>query len=217
MAQDKMMIDEISSTDLEIGKTYDIRSKRKGNFWGTLLELNDTSGKFRIASGKAIFMAQDDRVEGDTIDMKLSFCKFYPIKEYIPIPPSRWGKDHWTTFAYVGIRCVDHKGVLNKAHMRTKSDKHPDLEGEPQKMSGFLSNTEYPTRLKGYFEDETNPNNVVYDHDDWDCIEDMIAAGLLIHIECVQYELTEKGWRIDNLLRQYKASGKMYATYEMPE
>ena len=219
MPQEKM-IDEIRSADLEVGKTYEIRSTRKGNFWGTLLKVDDTLGKFRIVSGKAKFMGQADRLEGDTVDMKLSFCKFYPIKEYVPISPSRWGKDHWTTFAYIGTRCVDHKGVVEKAHMRTKRDKHPELEGEPQKMASYFDNTEYPTRLYGFFEDATNPDNSITDHDDWDCIEDMVEAGLLlplVYAEEVAYQLTEKGWKIDNLLRQHKASGKMYADYVMKE
>lgn len=202
------MSNQINSDSLEVGRTYDIRSARHGNFWGTLLELTGEFAKFRIVSGKAKFMAQDDRLEGNTVDIRLSFCKFYPIKEYVPIPPERWGKDHWSTFAYVGTRCVDYKGVLDKSHMRTKRDKHPNLEGESQKR--FLSaDKEYPTRLRNYFKDKTD---CVTDHDDWDCIEDMVAAGLLVKIDEAYYQLTEEGWRVDNLIRQHKAAGNNYAS-----
>ncbi len=207
-----MHTNQISIDDLEIGRTYDIRSTRKGNFWGTMIELDGEFAKFRIVSGRAKFMAQADRIEGETVDMRLSFCKFYPIKEYVPIPPKRWGKDHWSTFAYVGTRCADYKGILDKNHMRTKRDKHPDLEGEAQKR--FLcGDKEYPTKLKGYFEDKTK--NFITDHDDWDCVEDMIAAGLLIKVDMAHFQLTEKGWQVDNTLRQHKASGEMYADFTM--
>ena len=159
-------------------------------------------------------MNQDDRLEGDTVNMRLSFCKFYPIKEYVPVPPTRWGKDHWSTFAYIGTRCVDYKGILDEQHMRTKRDKHPDLEGEAQKMFSPGGNKEYPTRLKNYFNDKTN---CLTDHDDWDCAEDMIAADLLVKIDEAHYQLTEEGWRIDNILRQHKAQGNNYASFTVTE
>lgn len=207
--------DQVSFNDLEVGRTYDIRSTRKGNFWGTLLELNGEFAEFRIVSGKAKFMAQDDRLEGNTVDMRLSFCKFYPIKEYKPVPVARWGKDHWSTFVYIETRCVDYKGELNKQHMRTKRDKHPDLEGDAQKRFS-LAYKEYPTQLKNYFED---PTDCLDDHDDWDCIEDMIAAGLVEKIDNddLWYRLTTEGRRIASLIRQHKAQGNNFASFEMPE
>ena len=205
------MSDQISIDKLEVGRTYDIRSTRKGNFWGTLLSLDGEWADFRIASGKAEFMSEDDRLEGDTVIVRLSFCKFYPIKEYVPTPISEWGKDHWSTFAYVGTRCVDYKGVLNKEHMRTKRDKHPKLEGDSQRM--FLSgDDEYVTRLSRYFEDNTH---CLSDHDDWDCVEDMVALGLLEKFDSVMYRLTKEGWRVDNILRQHKARGSNYASFTL--
>ena len=75
----------------------------------------------------------------------------------------------------------------------------------------------YPTRLKGYFEDKTKS---VKGHDDWDCIEDLIAVGLLMEPPdegtglnpC--YRLTTEGIRIASELRDYKTNGGNFATFE---
>jgi hypothetical protein len=33
-----------------------------------------------------------------------------------PVPIELWGKDHWTTLAYIETRCVDYDGVPNHDH-----------------------------------------------------------------------------------------------------
>ncbi len=79
-----------------------------------------------------------------------------------------WGKDHWSTLAYIETRCVDHKGVLKNANMRTDAGRHPLFMAR-----GFASpgdGSRYPTIYKG---------GELTDHDDWDCLYDMVQAGLL--------------------------------------
>jgi len=202
----------IKSKQLEVGKTYDIRSSRKGMFWGRCLALQGEFADFQIVSGKASFLSEPDRIEGDSVSVRLSHCKFYPIKEQEYIPIEQFGKDHWSTFIYIETRAVDHKGKLDNSHMRTDVDRHPMLLGDSQKRFGVCGDKKYPTCLKGGVDLE--------DHDDWDCIADLIAAGLIVdHITDVDltYRLTEKGWQIASQLRQHKANGGWCSNFEVIE
>lgn len=87
-----------------------------------------------------------------------------------PISPSRFGADHWSTFAYVETRIVDYKGALNHEHMRCHTDRHPVMMFAKGPGLGAADGSAYPTRLRG---------EEIRDHDDYDCIDDLIAAGLL--------------------------------------
>ena len=84
------------------------------------------------------------------------------------VPIDQWGKDHWSTLAYIESRCVDHKGVLSNAHLRTNVGRHPLFVAR-----GFGSpgdGSRYPTRYKG---------GELDDHDDFDCLYDMVLSGLI--------------------------------------
>lgn len=78
------------------------------------------------------------------------------------IPIHAWGRDHWSTLAYVASRCAGRGGVLDKRHMRCDPVRHPHY--------AHLNNTPPPTRLI---------EGTVTAHDDWDCVDDAIAAGLV--------------------------------------
>ena len=124
-----------------------------------------------------------------------------------PIPVEMWGKDHWSTFAYIEVRCVDHKGQPDRQHMRCDVDLHPGLA--PHRR-GFSDHTpkKYPTRLKGGVE--------VQDHDDWSCIDDMEEAGLLKWEGSGIYPifvLTDKGKVVAGRLRAHKANGGNFAGF----
>ncbi len=85
------------------------------------------------------------------------------------IPLDRWGKDHYSTLAYLETRAVDYAGVIRNANMRTSIKRHPLFVAR----GGLGSPTdggEYPTTYK---DGEMN------EHDDWDCLNDMVEAGLL--------------------------------------
>ena len=84
------------------------------------------------------------------------------------LPIDQWGKDHWSTFAYAESRCVDHRGVLANHHMRTHVRRHPLFVARGVKSPG--DGSQYPTRYKG---------GELADHDDWDCLNDMVEAGLI--------------------------------------
>lgn len=106
-----------------------------------------------------------------------------------------WGRDHVSTLLYVENRCVDQGGKPAIEHMRCDPARHPGLahrgsEGKPS-----------PTRLA---------QGVLENHDDWDCIDDFEAWGLLrntgtgIH---PVWKLTELGWAVAHALRRARAEG----------
>lgn len=96
-----------------------------------------------------------------------------------PVPPEKFGKDHWSTFAYVETRIVDHRGTINHDHMRCDADRHPILRASKRAaLFGMSAATKYPTRLVAGHQRR--------DHDDYDCLDDLIAAGLLeVHMPAV--------------------------------
>jgi hypothetical protein len=113
-----------------------------------------------------------------------------------PIPIEEFGRDHWSTFGYLEVRVVDHGGVVDRRHMRCHHGRHPQFAHE----GGDAVDT--PTRLRGGFR--------IYHHDDWDCLEDLEAAGLLesggtgLH---PVYSLTDLGREVVGKLRAHKARG----------
>lgn len=88
-----------------------------------------------------------------------------------PIDMSLFGRDHWSTFAYIETRIVDHKGALSHAHMRCHPQRHPVMMHAKGSGMGVADGSDYPTILRGGEE--------ARDHDDYDCVDDLIAAGLL--------------------------------------
>lgn len=129
------------------------------------------------------------------------------------IAPDRWGRDHWSTFAYIETRVVDHKGVPERHHMRCSVKLHPGLVH--QTPFSTLDGQKYPTILKG---GERLP-----DHDDWSCADDLEAYGLIkqegtgIHPVFV---LTDLGKTVAAALRQRLAEhvipGSAYDSFEVP-
>jgi hypothetical protein len=117
------------------------------------------------------------------------------------IPMSEWGKDHWSTLAYIETRIVDFKGVPDKRHMRCDNRLHPAF-------AHLETDKEYPTRLRGGVER--------HGHDDWSCIDDAIAEGLLEwHGTGVHplFALTPKGLTVAGALRRHKASGGNFGEF----
>jgi hypothetical protein len=99
------------------------------------------------------------------------------------VPPERWGRDHWTVFAYLG-HCV-HKsdGVPDRDKMRCKPG-NPLIGFRVVRIQG---DREYPTKLI---------DGLLYGHDDYDCADDFIAAGLMTSLGTgafPRYNLTPAG------------------------
>jgi len=126
-----------------------------------------------------------------------------------PVPtPETWGQDHWSTFAYIETRVVDHGGDVEIQRMRCNPKRHPWLA-----HAGSMFGDPKPTRLaKG---------ELLPDHDDWDCAEDMCRAypgchALLVSVGCAthpRFQLTETGYEIGSQLRRHKAQGGSFSTF----
>ena len=135
--------------------------------------------------------------------------------DYIEI--DRWGKDHWSTLAYLECRVVDNKGIVDNLQMRCNPRLHRGFTNILP-MGAIVDGSNYPTILN---DGETEK------HDDWSCLEDMVATGLIIAIYRVKksaefvghmearIKLTELGLQVSRMLRAHKADGGTFTTFRM--
>ena len=123
------------------------------------------------------------------------------------IPTSMFGKDHWSTFGYAECRIVDNSGRPQREHMRCDPARHP-----AHAHLGSTMGSPSPTRLKGGVECPS--------HDDWDCIDDLEAAGLLTTGGTglfPTWALTNKGRRVAAELRAHKAKRGSFGDFTPSE
>ena len=120
----------------------------------------------------------------------------------------KWGKDHWSTFAYAETLAVDSgkDGLIipDRPRMRTNEKTHPHLTGD---LLGCASGSKYPTRLK---------EGEVKGHDDWDCLDDAVREGLLTDEGTGlnrAFLLTKKGKEVANQLRNHKSDGGQFREF----
>lgn len=116
------------------------------------------------------------------------------------VPIEMFGRDHWSTFGYIEVRCVDHDGEPAKRHMRCDSNRHPG--------HAHIAGEAPPTRLKDGTEQ--------YDHDDWDCADDLEAAGLIVIGGTGMFpifSMTAAGTRVAGELRAHKSTGGSFSTF----
>lgn len=122
------------------------------------------------------------------------------------VPVADFGKDHWSTFAYTECCTVDSKGVLDPRRMRCDFNRRPGLFAT-QRLS---ADRKYPTILAGGRE--------LPDHDDWDCLDDLEAAGLLQQVGTgvnPVVRLTDAGHEAAAALRRHKAQGGNFAGFHL--
>lgn len=133
------------------------------------------------------------------------------IDKSLYIPIARWGLDHWSTLAYLETRAVDDHGIIDNRKMRCNPRLH-------RPFAHSADGTNCPTRLRN--------GEIANHHDDWSCLEDMVAAGILIayfrvakHGEVFggsqgRIELTDEGRKIANDLRTHRGAGGRYADFQ---
>lgn len=98
-----------------------------------------------------------------------------------PIPVTLFGKDHYEAFLYVETRCVDNKGSLKHDHLRCNTSRHPVMAAASTRI-GPVGNINYSTRIKESWKRGADGKHgfvEIEDHDDYDCLLDMRAAGWL--------------------------------------
>lgn len=119
-------------------------------------------------------------------------------KEY-PVAVEKFGRDHWSLLLYIETRCVDHNGVPRREHMRCSPKRNPGQAHDGTERHKKLS----PTRLKG--------GELLYNRDDWDCADDLEAAGYVQQIGTganPRFAMTEVGWAVAGRLRRWRAESK---------
>lgn len=104
-------------------------------------------------------------------------CAQWRVVSAEPIAPERFGRDHYSTLLYVESCAVDGGGRIDHDRMRCDLGRHPVLAaaGARATLFGSPDGADYPTRLRkvgGRAEE-------LADHDDYDCLDDLVAAGWL--------------------------------------
>lgn len=149
------------------------------------------------------------------------------MDEYIPL--SDFGKDHWSTFAYADTIIPDHCGFQvgfdgrmrqGRAHFRVMHEQWPTpRRTRPTGLhQAMVMDNRYSTKLKD--------GTVVEGHDDWHCVQDLVAAGLMgvkskdtiiplvWDVEPgVDLFLTPLGERFIARLKHHKAMGGSFGTW----
>jgi hypothetical protein len=119
------------------------------------------------------------------------------------VPMKMWGRDHWSTLAYLETRCVDYNGSIQNLHLRC------DPQGRHPQFAHVRNGGDYNTRLQ--------EGKELTGHDDWDCIEDMIREGLVTWegtgLNPV-FRLTDRGIRIAHALRAHKLHGGNFGSFK---
>jgi hypothetical protein len=123
------------------------------------------------------------------------------------IPIEKFGRDHWTTLLYIETCIVDGGGHVQRERMRCDPDIHPTAA---HSRAFLVPGPTPPTRLKDGSE--------IKGHDDWSCVDDLIAADLLAADGeglTARFSLTPKGKAFGFFLRLHRANNRS-APFELP-
>ncbi len=131
---------------------------------------------------------------------------------------AEFGRDHWSTLAYLENIMVEYGECQVDLDPRMRTNrKHYRLLAERKHLARHVGTKwrlaqamrpEHGSRISG--------GRVVTNHDDWDCVEDLIAAGLLMakspHNRPTLY-LTPLGDRVAAALREHKRRGGTWSAF----
>lgn len=134
------------------------------------------------------------------------------------VPPTAWGKDHWSTLAYVETVIVDCASFecgadprmrSNRRNFRVMNEQNPrPLRAVQNRGWSEVMLPEHTSRLKLGAE--------TVNHDDWCCLQDMVAAGLFEgDVEPgVHLKLTPVGVAVCAALRRHKQDGGTFSNFD---
>jgi len=135
------------------------------------------------------------------------------------VHPDRFGKDHWSMLAYVET-CVDGSegvGQMSRKKLRCNSATHP--------LNAHMSSWDrrWGTKLAGYFsfadradvDKSVSAGLMLPDHDDWDCLVDLEAAGYVevISMAGCLVRMTDHGQEVCAQIRAHKVSGGHFGSF----
>lgn len=104
-----------------------------------------------------------------------------------------FGPNHDQLLVLIEVECVEHRGLLEPHRLRANPARRPSAAGAVWK-------DEYSTRLVD--------GTVLSGHDDWDCLDDLVRAGLVTLKELSPgraFGLTDAGWSRAHALRRARA------------
>lgn len=138
------------------------------------------------------------------------------------IEMSQWGKDHWSTLAYVETVMVDCGGFQvgldprmrsNRRHLRVMHQECPRPKRAGGRSSGLAvaMDVNSGSRLRD--------GSTVRGHDDWMCVQDMAHAGLFTvgagDVEPrVTLHLSALGKQVASRFREHKAAGGNFVEFD---
>ena len=145
----------------------------------------------------------------------LPWCPMSPtLSSAAPVVPlSGFGRDHWSTLLYVESVSVDCQGFQVGCDPRMKSTaRHLEELAACPRPRRATATRALPMPMRPEHASRQLAGGVFEDHDDWDCLRDFAAAGLLdvpggdlaagqvVHLSPFGMDLAAK-------LRQFKATG----------
>lgn len=142
------------------------------------------------------------------------------------VPLEQWGKDHWSTLAYVEVRIVEHDGWIDQRHMRGRDERYPTRARHMAPSAAqALRTAGQPVEL----------TRLIAGHGDWDCVADFYAEALVdvagdvpdktlggrvlarLNAERrARLTFTSRGAVIAGALRAHKIAGGTFASFELP-
>lgn len=138
------------------------------------------------------------------------------------VPMNLWGKDHWSTLAYIETVMVDHGGFQigldphmrsNRRNFRVMSQECPN----PKRTKRGMANLAMVMDIEKH-SSRLSDGSTISGHDDWCCVQDMAELGLFTcgqdDVEPgVTLHFSPFGRDIANKLREHKASGGNFANF----
>ena len=136
------------------------------------------------------------------------------------LPVALWGRDHFSTLLYIETTITDGKGDgygrPHIARMRQEPGRPRRGHGRDEPGLGGVGGKRYPSRL--------GDGTALLGHDDWDCVDDMVAQGVMIREEeggsgkFPIVKLTAFGRVYAASLREHLGNnGRRYAGFVPPE